>query len=327
MASLERRYDGRYRIVFCYQGQRFYHSLGKVSGKDASSCKERLEENLRFVERGLPDVPPDADLGVFLVSAAKLNARPILDRPLTLRQLFARYQETHPNGAKEANTRYTEDIHIAHLLRLLGRNRNVRSINTQAMQAYVDARSLEAGRNGNAVSHMTVKKEVGTFAAVWNKWALSQGIVIGPAPTKGLIYRKCKAKPPFQTRQQIAQRIARGGLSAGEQKELWKSVFLTLSEILDLPEYVRAHAHRMYSYIMFCFAAFTGARRSEILRSIVDDFDLPPEQSRSARRRRIGPGNLPFGASLWRLLSVRRCRNGCTSIQVGSTRSAVTPTT
>ncbi len=30
MASLEKRYDGRYRIVFCWQGERRYHSLGKM---------------------------------------------------------------------------------------------------------------------------------------------------------------------------------------------------------------------------------------------------------------------------------------------------------
>jgi hypothetical protein len=50
MASLERRYDGRYRIVFCHQGKKFFHSLGQVSEREARSCKDRLEENLRFVE-------------------------------------------------------------------------------------------------------------------------------------------------------------------------------------------------------------------------------------------------------------------------------------
>jgi|GEM_PF-4916060 len=31
MASLEKRYDGRYRIVFCRQGERRYYSLGSRS--------------------------------------------------------------------------------------------------------------------------------------------------------------------------------------------------------------------------------------------------------------------------------------------------------
>jgi hypothetical protein len=75
MASLEKRYDGRYRIVFCWQGERRYHSLGKMPEREARSCLDRLEESLRFVDRGLLEVPPDADLGRFLVSGGKLNGK------------------------------------------------------------------------------------------------------------------------------------------------------------------------------------------------------------------------------------------------------------
>jgi hypothetical protein len=81
MASLESRYDARYRIVFCWQGKRRYHSLGRMPEREARSCLDRLEESLRFVERGLLDVPPDAELGPFLVSGGRLNARPRPGRP------------------------------------------------------------------------------------------------------------------------------------------------------------------------------------------------------------------------------------------------------
>src|SRR3982751_6924734 len=62
LASLEKRYGGRYRIVFCWQGNRHYHSLGKIPEREACSCLDRLEESLRFVDRGLLQVPPDEDL-------------------------------------------------------------------------------------------------------------------------------------------------------------------------------------------------------------------------------------------------------------------------
>lgn len=274
MASLERRYDGRYRVIFCYQGQRFYHSVGKVSQREARSCKDRLEENLRFLERGLLELPPGANLGVFLVSGGKLNGKPVLEKPLTLGEFLARYQEKHPEGAKEESTRYTEDIHIEHLLRLLGAKTSVHSLTTGVLQTYVGLRSLEKGRGGKTVSHVTVKKEIGTLASIWNKWGLPQGVMNGTAPTKGLIYRKDKPKPPFQTREQIERRIARGGLSEADEKELWNSLFLTLPEVHELLEHVRTHAHRRYASVMFCFAAFTGARRSEMLRSRIDDFDF-----------------------------------------------------
>ena len=45
MASLEKRYGGRYRIVFCWQGKRRYHSLGKMPEREACSCLDRLEES------------------------------------------------------------------------------------------------------------------------------------------------------------------------------------------------------------------------------------------------------------------------------------------
>jgi hypothetical protein len=60
MASLEKRYDGRYRIIFCWQGERRYHSLGKMPEREGRSCVDRLEESLRFVDRGLLEVPAGA---------------------------------------------------------------------------------------------------------------------------------------------------------------------------------------------------------------------------------------------------------------------------
>ena len=84
MASLEKRYGSRYRIVFCWQGERRHHSLGKMPEREARSCLDRLEESLRFVDRGRLEVPVDADFGRFLVSGGKLNGKPVLETPLRL---------------------------------------------------------------------------------------------------------------------------------------------------------------------------------------------------------------------------------------------------
>ena len=234
MASLEKRYDGRYRIVFCWQGERRYHSLGKMPEREARSCLDRLEESLRFVDRGLLEVPPDADLGRFLVSGGKLNGKPVLETPLRFGELLKRYQAEHPAGVKEASTRSTETIHIAHLLRLIDPKTAVRSITTETLQGYVNARAKEKGRSGRTISHVTIQKEIGTLSSLWNRWARPLGLVVGPAPSKGLIYAKARAKPPFQTREQIERQVARGGFSAAEAKELWGSLFLTLSQVHEL---------------------------------------------------------------------------------------------
>src|SRR5271155_4923828 len=152
MASLEKRYDGRYRIVFCWQGERRYHSLGKLPEREARSCLDRLEESLRLVDRGLIEVPVDADLGRFLVSGGKLNGKPALKAPLTLGELLKRYEAEHPDGVKESSTRSTETIHIAHLLRLIDPKTAVRLIPTETLQGYVNARATEKGRGGRSLS-------------------------------------------------------------------------------------------------------------------------------------------------------------------------------
>jgi hypothetical protein len=192
MASLEKRYDGRYRIIFCWDGQRHYHSLGSVSEREARFCRDQLEESLRFVERGLLTVPPGAELGPFLVSSGKLHSKPALTEPLRLGELLSRYRAEHPAGAKEATTRSTEIIHISHLLRLLGQKAAVAAITTETLQGYVNARAEEKGRRGRRLAHVTIQKEIGTLSSVWNRWALPLKLVAGPAPTKGLIYAKAR---------------------------------------------------------------------------------------------------------------------------------------
>src|SRR4051794_14908180 len=120
MASLEKRYDGRDRIVFCWQGERRHHSLGKLPELEALSCLDRLEKSLRFVERGLLEIAPGTDLGRFLVTGGKLKAKPAPEVEVTLADLLNRYQAEQLEGVKECSTRSTESIHIAHLLRIIG---------------------------------------------------------------------------------------------------------------------------------------------------------------------------------------------------------------
>ena len=273
MAWLEKRAD-RYRINYRFGGVKNQVSLRTVDPKEADACLHRFEENLRLVERGRLEIPPGADLGVFLLSDGKLNHRPVVEKPLTLKEFFDHYLEKHPNGAKESSTRYTEDIHIEHLTRLIGAATPVRTITSDALQAYVDSRACETSKFRRTISHTTIRKEIGTLSSVWNKWGVPQGLVTGPAPTKGLVYCKGKSKPPFQTWAQIERQIARGGVNEAQQKALWDCLFLTLPEIEEVLAFVRGQTAHPFVYPMFVFAAHTGARRSEMLRSQIDDFDF-----------------------------------------------------
>jgi integrase len=118
--------------------------------------------------------------------------------------------------------------------------------------------------------------------------------VSGPAPTKGLIYSKARSKPAFQTRAQIERQIARGGLSGLEVKDLWGSLFLTLNELEELLAHVLAWGGQPWVPVVFCIAAYTGARRSEIVRSRLDDLDFDAEMITFREKKRDRTRELTF---------------------------------
>ncbi|MGD0141447.1 MAG: site-specific integrase [Tepidisphaeraceae bacterium] len=273
MASLEKRGDS-FRIVFRYGGQKYRHELKTGNEREANALLGRLEDNLILLERGKIDPPADGNLALFLLSDGKLSDKPKVEISLPLSMFFRRYREEYPTAAKESNTRYTEGVHMRHLERIIGSRTGVRLITAEMLQRYVNQRSKEEGRNGEPLSHATVKKEIGSLASIWNKWGVQAGLVSGPAPTKGLIYAKTRIDQPFQTWEQIEQRIKRGGLSVAEQDELWESLFLSIAQVEKLLAHVKKTARFGFVYAMFAFAAYAGCRRSEALRSEIDDVDF-----------------------------------------------------
>ena len=185
----------------------------------------------------------------------------------TLAEMFAGYLADYPKGAKEATTLKTERIHVAHLRRLLDTKLPLVDVTARTLQAYVDARSADVGAE-------TIRKEVGTFASVWNKWGVPQGMIDSPAPAAGLVYPKTDAKKPFQTREQIERQLAGRTVPPEEESAMWDSLFLTLPEIEEVLEQVTHRERIPQAHPMFVFAAHTGARRSEIRRALISDFDF-----------------------------------------------------
>ncbi|HYV38219.1 MAG TPA: hypothetical protein VE988_21215, partial [Gemmataceae bacterium] len=97
MAWLEQR-SGLYRVAFRHGGRKLHYSVGSDNRKEAQACMARLEENLRLVERGRLEVPPGADLAVFLVTDGKLNVKPVIEKALTLCDVFDQYDTQLPEG-------------------------------------------------------------------------------------------------------------------------------------------------------------------------------------------------------------------------------------
>ena len=262
----------KFQIRFRFGGIAYKRSLKTTDKRDARSALSRVEETLRLIERGRIDMPPDANPAEFILSDGKRNDKPKPSAIRTLRDFFRLYEEQMPRGTKEESTFYGEQIHVRHLLRHLKGTTVVRSITTRDLQDYIAARLHETW-NGKPIRPATIKKELTTFRLIWN-WAVDQGYLSGPAPTKGLKFPKSDEKPPFMTWGEIEAKLARGGLSPHQEEELWSCLFLKTEQIEAVLEHAKLSARLSFVFPMFVFVCHTGARRSEILRSQIDDFDF-----------------------------------------------------
>ncbi len=275
MASLELRSD-RFRIVFRIGGKKLYASLKTTDRKEAEGCMARLEENLRLVERGRLIPPPDADIPTFLLSDGKVAERfhlPEQEQALTLEAIVRRYVEVHSNGAMEENSLQTVEMHFRHFSDTLGAAFDINQLKQENLQAHIDRRAKKKGFHKRKLSPVTLRKEMASFRAMWN-WGVKAGQLTGPFPNQGLVFPKTEEKPPFQTWDEIQRQLGRGGLSAADEKALWDSLFLTVPQIQEILDHVRGQELQPFVYPMFCFAAHTGARRSEMLRCRVTDVDF-----------------------------------------------------
>jgi integrase len=273
MSSLERRGAGQYHLVFRFAGRRFKKALKTTQTDVAEATRVRLDENLRLVTAGRLVIPEGADIPTFLLSDGKLNEKPSLPIPVTLNKFFQEYLEQLPDGNMESNSLYTAKIHMAHFERVLGKSFSIKRMGLDDLQRYVRERGKEKGRRKAPVSPTTIRKELSTFSAVWS-WGRATARVDGPFPNKGLRFAKTTEKPAFQTREEIDRQIARGGLSESEQEALWDCLYLTPADLESVLKIIKDRADQPLVYPMVLMAAHTGARRSEILRSQVQDFDL-----------------------------------------------------
>lgn len=266
--------SGVFQLRFRFEGREFKRSLKTADEKEARAVLGRVEETLRLIERGRFEVPEGVDPGTYILSDGKRTGRKTPTIVRTLSDLFRVYRENTPAGSKEKTTLDGERTHEKHLLRLLKPTTFVKSLTVRDMQEYVDAR-LKDKWCDKLIRPDTVDKELTTLRLVWN-WAVDHGYIAGAAPLKGVKLPKCDEKPPFMTWDEIEAIIERGGLTPEQEEETWDSLFLTREQIQEVLDYVR-HAtdnDHPFLYPMFVFVAHTGARRSEILRSRIDDFDF-----------------------------------------------------
>lgn len=298
LASVGRGYEGfivatisrdpaskKYRIHFRFGGQQFHKSLKTTDETQAKAALGRIELTLRELENGRMTLPEGADFWIFVFTDGKRTEKAVAPTVVTLGEMFDRYEQEMPAGAMEGNSLDTHRHHSKHLLRVLGKKTPVQTLTVTELQRYVTKRSSEKKKNGDPYSSETIKKEVKRFKAVWN-WAREHGIVSAESPTKKLRYGKGEEALPFQTWEEIEKRIALNGLTGDEVTEQWESLFLRKEEVAQCLEHVRQAETLPFVYPMFVFVAHTGARRSEMMRSRVEDFNFEAREVTIREKKR-----------------------------------------
>jgi len=268
--------SGHFKICFRWAGKQRKKTIKTTRREDAEAPLVRFRENLNLLERGRLDLPPDADLATFLLSDGKLAQPPQVQATktaLTYSALRDQYLQTHSNGAMEENSLGTVRMHLGHFVKSLGEKFPIQTLAFADLQGHIDRRAKKKGHHKRPLSPVTLRKEMASLRAAWN-WGVDAGLLQGHFPNRGLKYPKADEKPPFQTWDVIERQIARGGLSNAEQQMLWDALFLSLGEIDDLLGYIKTTAQHAFLHPMVCFAAYTGARRSEAMRAQIADLDL-----------------------------------------------------
>ncbi|QDT37672.1 tyrosine-type recombinase/integrase [Stratiformator vulcanicus] len=273
MASLEQR-NGRFSVIFRFEGRRYKKSLGTKSIGTAESRLTRLEETIRLAASGRLDVPGSADVATFLLSDGKRGDGSEANKrtTTTLSALFSDYFDQLADGTLEASTLLTMQIHGRHLKRVLGSRRVVPVLASSDLQCYIDRRSKETGRRGKRVSSTTIRKELATLRQVWNwKFGDATGNEYVLPKTSSLRFPKSDERQPFRTIEQIEEQVRLGGLQDADAADLWECLYLRTKEIYELLDHIRDHATKPWLHPMAATAALTGARRSELLRAEVRD--------------------------------------------------------
>ena len=276
MADLTEQEGRPYSVQFRYAGEKFHRSLGTVDRNDAEELVKEIEENLDLIKRGKMPVPPDCSAEAFWAivrTGNRVAAEPKIPARKTLDEVKKEYFASYPKGAKEESTLMTEQVQLGKLIGIIGKGKAIAALDVPSIERYVHERQKQDGLRGRKISPTTIRKELQALSQLWN-FAEERGYVSGKNPVSQVRRPKPDAEEPFATYDEIAKRIAADPkMSPARQAELWSGVFLNLKEIRDLLAHVKANAEPM-AHAALSFVAWSGCRRSEMMRATVDDIDL-----------------------------------------------------
>lgn len=311
MASLQQEPTGTFHIVLRLDGKRYKRSLRTKIESKAVARRDEIQETINLLRRGRLSVPDGVAAIDFVMNDPDASAKPEsvpIESPaktespsvpvLTLKELFTKFFDAMPPGTLEDTTMKTMRLHVRHLIRIFKARFKIQQLTKQDLQRYINKRAAEktqyivdkslpkSKQKRTPVSATTIRKEIVTLGTVW-RWAETEPLVTGAFPNRGLRLPKTDEKPPFQTWEEIERQINCDSLTGSEAAVLWDCLYLRSSQMEELLQHVKSQPLLACVYPMFAVAAYTGARRSELLRSRKSDFDFVTHFFTARERKRV----------------------------------------
>lgn len=273
MRCFVRQIRNCYHAVFEWSGLSYTHSLSTKDKQEADVRLGPIRDTLDRLGQGTLQMPPGADAKAFILSSGQQATKTKNEGSLTIGRLsdfFAASRQVEPN------TLETLTFHFNHFKRILKVERSLNSISSADIQGYADARSKEK-HHGRQIQSRTIRKDLQTLRQAWT-WAAETGLA-KKVPTWRLKSLELdedqgQGREPFRTFDQIEAKISRGGLSQAEQDRLWETLYLTSVDLTDLLAFIKHEGTKPFVFPMVAFVALTGCRRSEMVRTLIDDWDL-----------------------------------------------------
>ncbi len=332
MAWVQSR-SGRWRVLFRHAGKIYTFWLGDVSRQEAEATAGKVDYWLMRLKQNIVSLPPGCDIVTFVQNDGRPPQHPVSQEfpSLTLGALRQAFLTTRQSILEET-TLAGMRLHFAHLVRILGENRLIHELTRPDLQAYVHARGKDwidpnvfrrqrrtrdatrkprknrkpppsetEDRPRRHPSAATIRKELVTLRSAWN-WARRNLGLTSEFPGDGIEFPKTKEALPYMTWDDALRRVKAGG----DPTEVWESVYLRSHEVSELLIWLESRPVSPWVHPMICFAAHTGARRSEIVRVTPADLNLSEAyvtiREKKRDRKRLTTRRVPLSDFLRQVL-------------------------
>jgi integrase len=296
-------------VNFHWEGKRYTRSIGTDNAKIAREAQARVNHLLSRIKGGIEPIPEGVSIASYVFDGQKIATEDEERRKKSLRTFVKEYLEYAAPPRKSENTFNTERIHTRHLEKYLEFKRILDLPLAQITPEFFDG--YKKFREG-VVSPTTINKELETFRLMF-QLAVKYRYIPSNSVKEVDKYKKANVPHRFMTKAEIDREIQDRDYTEEEKENLFRFRYLTESEIGGLLELAREKLPFLHPILVTC--AYTGARRSELLRLTWADVDLKANKIwltslKGSRTEKLSSRDVDMHPTLAAVLKTHRERAG-----------------